>query len=133
MRLALLVILVTACGDDGGTTLPPVDAARDAPRLIDAPRDAPVDARPDAPGDAFVIDAPMNVANACANVCAAIAVCLGLTEDPDCRGDCAVDLADCSMAQVTQVDACSNVPCGPGMGEDNGVVMCLEQISCIDG
>lgn len=128
--LALALIVLAACSDEG-TSLPvdsaaPIDAATDA-RLVDA---RPVDAMIDAPP---IIDAPPSaITTACTNACAALGVCAADT-DAGCVGECSADLADCSAQQVQAVDACSTQACGDIDDPANSpIFMCLTAISCIE-
>lgn len=125
--VSALIVIATACGDDGSSL--PVDSAPaiDA-RLVDArPIDAPmIDAPP-------VIDAPPSaITMACTNVCAALGVCF-MDSDAGCVDGCSADLADCSAQQVQDVDACKTQACGdPQSPETSPMFMCLMAITCIE-
>jgi hypothetical protein len=44
----------------------------------------------------------------------------------------ACHLADCTPAQVTQVDACSQSTCSGPDPEQWAIVMCIGNITCVD-
>ena len=128
MRFALLtVVLIGAC-DGGGKTAPDAKPMSDAQVVV-------VDA---AVIDAVAIDAPMidamvdagppsmEVMTACMHACDAISICEGGAPSTTCYSACGADLGDCTMQQLMDVDACSQIACP-------SIVMCLEAITCVDG
>ena len=143
----MLALVLVACGDDGGT--PTIDApvaTVDAPTPTpDAPSSTPdaTVATPDATvvvPDATVVvpdamvgpDAgPVDIMTACTNVCDHVFDdCFMVPPDPECQSGCEADLVDCTPAELIDVHACGEVPCGGMMAE--GVADCLSMIGCID-
>ena len=139
MRLPIgLILVLAACGDDGGGT-GLIDApANDDARTGDAATDAPLVS--DAPGDATLPDAPtvdasMDVTTACTNACTKLNECFQETDPTELQGcidDCSVDLADCTPAQVTQVDACSQSSCSGPNPDQWAITMCIGNIACVN-
>lgn len=128
MRLPVaLVVVLAACGDDGGSTvLDVVDA-----KVVDA---GGTDGFVDAPADAPLVDGAMEITTACTNACTKLGACF-TSSDPqdlqDCIGECSADLVDCTAQQVMEIDQCSQLACGVDE-KSSPVVSCIAGISCVD-
>lgn len=120
----MALLWAAACGDDGG---PVVDASGIDGENIDsaAPIDGPtaIDATP-------TIDAPTTaIGQACSNACSALEVCFGGKVDETCNSECEADLADCTPAQVDEVERCATLTCTKN---PSAIPECLMQITCVD-
>jgi hypothetical protein len=124
--LALISVVLIACGDDGASNSnpPPPDAGERIDGMIDARMaDAAIDGPPDNPA----------ITMTCTDLCNALSTCFNEPLDPDCVDECSLDLADCTAQQVTDLDACKTEACGD---EDNSpIINCLGTAGagCVDG
>ncbi|MSP16244.1 MAG: hypothetical protein EXR73_06450 [Myxococcales bacterium] len=137
-------LVVAACGDDAATpdaspivadaptnqpdapSAPTLDGSVDAPV---APADAPApladadptlpDARPDA----------VTMPTTCTRVCETLELCITMMANPECVAQCNADLADCTAAQVMQIETCNMLGC-PG-GDPSAFGACMMMVGCV--
>ena len=125
--LALSILLFAACDkDDNNKQIDASIKIVDAAKAIDAPK--PIDAAVDAPPDAT----PMNIVTACMHACDAISVCVMEPLGQECYDECAVDLANCSAAEIATIDACTTEECGDVKGEMSPLLDCIIAVPCVD-
>ena len=74
----------------------------------------------------------MNVVTACMHACDAIGVCVMEPLGQECYDECATDLADCTDAQVAQIDACSTEMCGDIENNMSPLIDCIVAVQCVE-
>lgn len=98
---------------------------------------APDAGEPDAGADAGMVDAaipdagPLGLEMLCMDVCAALGACFGMPAPPECMGKCAADLADCSAAQLVEIDACRSRSCMTGPSGLPMIAECIGAVGCV--
>lgn len=115
LLLLSLLLVTTACGDDGGAGTD-ASATPDGTE-IDAASEPP-DAMPDPDPDA----GPTSL---CGRLCATIMTCFEQGPGGECEGECSADLADCTLDELGTLDGCSTLGC-------EQIFDCIVAVPCVD-